>query len=435
MPLNKLVLPAMGEGITDASIIRWLVNEGDKVSFDQPLVEIATDKVDSEIPSPYDGVLKKIIAHVGEIPKVGEVIALIQSGDDVDIQTEELGIIALTHKKGLQKTTKKSITSESVIENFEKAPFVPPFVRLSALKLNIELGSLIEFSQKRQGEIITKSDLEYYVKNREFNLESAKKNEFTQPAPDVLKINDGQTAKIIVDGNTEKIPLSRIRKKIAENMLASSRNIPHVTSFIEADVTNIVTWRESNKDKFFKAYSTKLTLTPIFIETIVAAIKKYPQINVSTDGETLFLKKEIHIGMATVLPDGNLIVPVVRSADKLNIQGIALQVNDLAERARNFELKPVETTGSTFTFTNIGAFGTLTGTPLVNMPEAAILSIGAVNKKPHAILSPDGYVIGLRDIIMFSLAYDHRIIDGGLAGLFLKALKEAIERFDLKRDV
>jgi 2-oxoglutarate dehydrogenase E2 component (dihydrolipoamide succinyltransferase) len=438
MPLKKVILPAMGEGITDASIIRWLVSEGEMVLLDQPLVEIATDKVDSELPSPYEGILKKIIAQVGEIPKVGETIAFIQVGDDEAVViTEELtsSVIKKEKIKPERKQVFKAIDTISIIQS-ENKPFIPPYVRLSALKLGVELDSLIRYSQKRKGEVLNKSDLEYFVKNREFNQSIVQQQQtihVNKPLSTTPEISSN--GNISFEGNVEKIPMTRIRKKIAENMLLSSKSIPHVTSFIEADSTNLVVWRESNKERFHSKYSTKLTLTPIFIETMVAAIKKFPQVNASTDGENIYLKTDINIGMATVLPDGNLIVPVVKNADKLSLSGMATQVNDLSERARKLELKPNEITGSTFTFTNIGVFGTLTGTPLINVPEAAILSIGAINKKPSAIATSDGYAIGLRDIVMLSLAYDHRIIDGSLGGLFLKAMKEFIEGFDPKREI
>ena len=438
MPLKKVILPAMGEGITDASIIRWLVSEGEMVLFDQPLVEIATDKVDSELPSPYEGILKKIIAQVGEIPKIGETIAFIQVGDDEAIAvTEELTstIIKKEKIKPERKQVFKANDTISVIQA-ENKPFIPPYVRLSALKLSVEIDSLIRYSQKRKGEVLNKSDLEYFVKNREFNQSIVQQQQTIHVnKPQVAQSVNMSNFNISIERNVEKIPMNRIRKKIADNMLLSSKTIPHVTSFIEADATNFVAWRAANKTKFLNKYNTKLTLTPIFIEAIVAAIKKFPQVNASTDGENVYLKSDINIGMATVLPDGNLIVPVVKDADKQSLSGLASKVNDLAEKARKSELKPNDISGSTFTFTNIGVFGTLTGTPLINVPEAAILSIGAINKKPSAIATPDGYAIGLRDIVMLSLAYDHRIIDGSLGGLFLKAMKEFIEGFDPKREI
>lgn len=440
MPLNKVVLPALGEGITDATIIRWLVEEGDAVSVDQPLAEIATDKVDSEVYSPYDGILKKIIALPGEVPKVGDIIAYIQVGS-------ETAASAVPHTV-TPKVIPPPITTVKATETAAKnpssaakqaSPFITPFVRSAIQRFQIEEEDLIRFTGKQAGDIIDKEDLEKYIEDQLPFAEKKKHRPAPVSAPPttiaaepVFPIN-GQTTGSQED--VEKVPLPRIRKKIAEHMLISSKTIPHVTSFIEVDVTTMAEWREKHKDEFQRKYNTKLTLTHLFVEAIVAALKAYPQVNVSIDGDTLVIRKNFHIGMATVLPDGNLIVPVIKHADKLNLSGIAQAVNDLSERARNYSLKPHEATGSTFSFTNIGVFGSLSGTPLINVPEAAILGIGAVIKKPWAVRTNEGYAMGLRDIVMLSLAYDHRIIDGSLGGLFLKYLKDYLEAFDPNRPV
>lgn len=440
MPLNKVVLPALGEGITDATIIRWLVEEGDAVSVDQPLAEIATDKVDSEVYSPYDGILKKIIALPGEVPKVGDIIAYIQVGAEMG-STAPVAPAVVESQPISQKTAapRSTVQAPSTPQVVTEEPFIPPFVRTVIQRLQIDEKDLIQFTGKKAGQTLDKEDVEKYVEEQLPFVE--KKKHKVSAAPASPTIVPGEPA-FPVNGelssspeDVEKVPLPRIRKKIAEHMLISSKTIPHVTSFIEVDVTPLVEWREQKKDEFQRKYGTKLTLTHLFVEAIVAALKKYPQVNVSLEGDTLLIKKNIHIGMATVLPDGNLIVPVIKHADKLNLSGIAQAVNDLSERARNYNLKPHEATGSTFSFTNIGIFGSLSGTPLINVPEAAILGIGAVTKKPWAVKTTEGYALGLRDIVMLSLAYDHRIIDGSLGGLFLKFLKDYLEAFDASRTI
>jgi len=440
MPLNKVVLPALGEGITDATIIRWLVEEGDAVSVDQPLAEIATDKVDSEVYSPYDGILKKIIALPGEVPKVGDVIAYIQVGAEISTTGSPNPMIAEEQPLSAVLEKQNRVMTESPSSKvIHTEPFITPFVRTAIQRLQIDKEDLIRFSGKRTGEIIDKEDLEKYVEDQLPFIEKKKRKPTVASAPPLaipvepaFQMNGQLTAST---EDVEKVPLPRIRKKIAEHMLISSKTIPHVTSFVEVDVTTIVEWREQKKEEFQRKYNTRLTLTHLFVEAIVATVKAYPQVNVSLEGDTLLIRKNIHIGMATVLPDGNLIVPVIKHADKLNLSGIAQAVNDLSERARNYNLKPHEATGSTFSFTNIGVFGSLSGTPLINVPEAAILGIGAVIKKPWAIRTNEGYAIGLRDIVMLSLAYDHRIIDGSLGGLFLKYLKDYLEAFDANRCV
>ncbi len=435
MPLHKVTLPALGEGITDATIIRWLVEEGDYVHIDQPLVEIATDKVDSEVYSPFEGVLKKIIALAGDIPRVGETLAFIQVGTE-----EEIDIESLVSKSNASSDVSHSDIVKSkqiILGNQYQWPFIPPFIETAARKLNIQLAELVAFTGKSKGDMIDKTDLQRFVQQKpEFEPETTD-HSLSLNASNVKTVEYTAASKIETDTNPdyERVPLSRIRKKIAENMLLSSKTIPHVTSFIEVDATNMVEWREKNKETFYQKYGTKLTLTHLFVEAIVYALKVHPTVNVSIDGDDLILKKNINIGMATVLPDGNLIVPVIKDADKLSLEGIAHTVNDLSNRARNNELKPAEIFGSTFTFTNIGVFGSLTGTPLINLPEAAILGIGAVQKKPWAIKTSEGYALGFRDIIVLSLAYDHRIIDGSLGGLFLKTLKDYIEEFNIQKPV
>ena len=437
MALKEVILPSMGEGITEASIIRWLVEEGDSVKIDQPLVEIATDKVDSEIPSPFEGVLKKIITVVGAIPRVGDAVALIldsndTTSDDIEIVEESTALNkdSVSQKFSLQRALNKKKEIPQV--DFFDLPFIPPYVRLVASKLNIDFTELALFSNKKAGDTFSKDDIEKFVSEREYTL-SDQPSEKSNNKPETASLDKAAMPSYSGVYRTEE--MGRIRKRIADRMVRSSNTIPHVTSFIEADVTNMALWREKNKDSFFEQYKTKLTFTPLFIEAIVHALKQYPEVNVSIDGDNIIFKEAINIGMATILPDKDLIVPVVKQADSLNLFGLARTVNDLAARAREKNLKPEEIMGSTFTFTNIGVFGTLTGTPLINLPEAAILAIGSINKKPDAVLTSEGYGIGLRDKVMLSLAYDHRIIDGGLGGIFLKSISDFISNFDPDRQV
>jgi len=443
MTLKEVILPAMGEGITDATIIRWLVKEGEVVEADQPMVEIATDKVDSEIPAPIGGKVKKILALSGIIAQVGETIAVIEvygvddenDEDDNDIEDLIEETINLPKYEPLIKESKrKPAIEKEFVEDYSELPFVPPYIRLVAQKLNIDLFELAQFSAIGKGGSLRKHHVEEYLRQREYSVEQIEIKP-VKPLESIEKPMPVSQIKETYSGNYEVSEMSRMRKIIAQRMVASSQVIPHVTSFIEVDITNIVLWRERVKEDFFKKYNVKLTYTPIFVEAIVAALKQYPEVNVSLDGDTIILKKDINIGMATVLPDRNLIVPVIKDADSLSLSGIAQSVSELADNARNNSLKPTDITGSTFTFTNIGVFGSLTGTPLINMPESAILGIGAINKKPFVVKSSEGNFIGIRDIVMLSLAYDHRIIDGSLGGLFLKAIADFLVDFKLNREV
>jgi len=448
MSLKEVILPAMGEGITDATIIRWLVKEGDWVKIDQPLVEIATDKVDSEVPASVDGTIQKILSLAGNIPKVGETIALIAFKDDnqvidepreifneINISQEPKNDEILTSITLKRRSHLSAITGEYIEP--DNLPFAPPYIQLLVQKLNISLSDIALAFGLQKGDIILKKHIKEYLKTKDYAIAEAgsSKIESSMQEQNPIKIQNDSLNENIQNGNYEVIEMSRIRKLIAGHMVESHQTIPIVTSFIEVDVTNLFLWREQVKDQFLLQYNTKLTLTPLFIEAIAATLKSHPEVNVSLDGDKIILKKSINIGLAVIIPDSNLIVPVIRNADKLNLPGIAQAVNDLSERARNNSLNPHEITNSTFTVTNIGTFGTLTGTPLINLPEAAILSIGAINKKPYVVKTGDSYTIGIRDIVVLSLAYDHRVIDGGLGGQFLKTLSDFLNRFDISREI
>ena len=443
MTLKEVKLPAMGEGVTEASIIRWLVEEGETIKIDQPLVEIATDKVDSEIPSPFEGILQKIVTQVGAIPRVGEAVAIIalsideiESAEEIDFSKLTIGKISFPKPTDLISIQKKFDSEKIAAFESKNLPFAPPYVRMVSQKLQINLAELALFSGKSSGDVFNKTDIEDFIKTKNFSLDNKPIfQENVSPVYAAANNNIEKSPLTNYTGTYRVEEMGRIRKRIADHMVRSSTVIPHVTSFIEADATNMVTWREKNKDAFFKKYKSKLTFTPLFIEAIVFALKKYPEVNVSIDGDKIIYKDFLNIGMATILPDKDLIVPVVKQADTMNLSGLSSTVNDLAKRARERNLKLEEITGSTFTFTNIGVFGTLTGAPLINLPESAILAIGAINKKPDVIKIESGYSIGIRDKVMLSLAYDHRVIDGGLGGLFIKAVAEHIEAFNPDRIV
>lgn len=430
----------MGEGVTEAKVIRWLVKQGDFVKYDQPLVEIATDKVDSEVPSPFEGVLKKIIAPVGAIPKVGETIAIIAVDENETIAFDAPLDLVTTDSSafngnGINKEYKaiKQLAREEIVTQTVDYPkvFISPYVELLLSKLKISRAELLNYVGTDR--IPAKKDVMELLAKKEYNLDNGlQKNEIKQ-------IEISETSSVVMEKpeikttpDGELVPMNRMRKIIAEHMSLSSKIIPHVTSFIEADVTKLLMWRNAVKADFQKQHGVKLTMTPLFIKAIVSALKAYPEVNVSIDEqeENIIMKRNINIGMATVLADKNLIVPVIKNADQLSLQGLTMQVHDLSLRARQNELKPHEITGGTFTFTNIGMFGSLTGTPIINHPEAAILAIGAVNQKPAVVDTEHGKTIGIRDIVMLSIAYDHRVIDGGLGGMFLKHVAEWLTNFD-----
>ena len=417
----NIILPAMGEGVIEATINKWLVSEGAKVREDDPLVEVATDKVDSEVPAPSDGTIVTIIAREGSTIKVGETIAIFEN--DRSPSPEESREI-LNEVERVRETITELRNEKKEIETLShdlksrtpSGKFISPLVRSIAVRESISYAELDTLPGTGMDGRITKDDI--------LNLLDARKNalKVTEPAKKKEK-------SVSLQGGDEVIEMDRVRKLIAEHMVLSKRTSPHVTSFIDADVTKLVNWRNSIKEKFLSAEGQKLTLTPIFIDAVARALYEFPMINISVDGNNIIRKKNINIGMATALPDGNLIVPVIKNANEKNLTGLARSVNDLAERARNNKLKPDEITGGTFTITNFGSYNNLAGTPIINQPQAAILGTGAVRKMPAVIETPDGDVIAIRQIMILSLSYDHRIIDGALAGKFLNRVKEILENY------
>lgn len=409
----EVVLPAMGEGITDATITRWLVSVGISVTEDQPLVEIATDKVDSEVPSPVSGVVTQLLFAEGQVPKVGDVLLVIETdGSKLSATQVEYkpvnGELADNEEK-----TPTPIPQNSSSENLGVG--ISPLVRSIAKREGIGHDELNQIEGTGLNQRITRDDILSYLNLRNKVAETPKQS----------NINPAKTS---TEGLAfEVVPMDRMRKLIAQHMVHSIQTSAHVTSFIEVDVTNIVNWRNSIKEIFQRREGQKLTLTPIFIEAVAKTVRNFPVINSSVEGDNLIVKRNINIGIAAALPNGNLIVPVVKDADKLSLTGLAHHVNDLAARAKLNKLNPDEIQGGTFTITNLGMFDTLTGTPIINQPQVAILAIGAIVKRVVVVETQQGDTMAIRSMAILSLSYDHRVVDGALAGLFLKSVRDLLQ--------
>ena len=443
----KLLLPAMGEGVMEATIISWLFNEGDMVDEDDSVVEIATDKVDSDVPTPVSGKIVKILKNKDEIAQVGEPIAILEtegeSSDPVDMQnTDEAKTFEEAKHEipqpdaGTIESLQAPLSTQNVDSDTKQ--FLSPLVKSIVAEENISEAELSNIQGTGLEGRITKEDILSYLKDRS----SAKvvpaapviqQAAQTQAAPSPAPAKPA--APVSVSEGDEIIQMDRVRKIIAESMVRSKHTAPHVASFIETDVTNVVKWRTKNKPIFEKRDGEKLTFMPIFVRAIVKAIQDYPMINVSVDGDKIIKRKSINIGMATALPDGNLIVPVIKNADQLSLSGLAKAINDLAHRARNKKLKPEDTQGATYTITNIGSFGNLMGTPIIPQPQSAILAVGAIVKKPAVIETPEGDLIGIRQKMFMSHSYDHRVVDGSLGGMFLKRVHDYLENWDPETEI
>ena len=431
----KLILPSMGEGVMEATIISWLYNEGDTVNEDDSVVEIATDKVDSDVPTPVSGKIVKILKHKDEVAKIGEAIAIL------DIAGEgEAAPVAETPKAEEPKTEvpaaevvkelEKPLATTSTPQEFSGDVYLSPLVKSIAQEENISEAELKTIKGSGLEGRITKEDILAFVKNRNTSTPVATPVQVSTPVAAAP-----QSAPVPVAEGDEIIPMDRVRKIIADAMVNSKRTSPHVTSFIESDVTNVVKWRAKHKDIFEKREGEKLTFMPIFVKAVVKAIQDFPMINVSVDGDKIIKKKNINIGMATALPDGNLIVPVIKNADQLSLSGLAKAINDLAYRARNKKLRPEDTQGATYTISNVGTFGNLMGTPIIPQPQVAILAIGAIVKKPAVIETKDGDMIGIRQMMFMSHSYDHRVVDGSLGGMFLKHVHDYLQNWDMNTEI
>jgi 2-oxoglutarate dehydrogenase E2 component (dihydrolipoamide succinyltransferase) len=422
-------MPKMGESIMEATILKWRKKPGDRIELDEPVLDIATDKVDSEVPSPVAGVLVEILFQENDVVPINKVIAIIET-EATNAQPAASPAVAQPAPTNGQReasnvpyvpTAEPSVASR---QSSVEGRFYSPLVRTIAKQEGISQAELDALPGSGQEGRVTKKDILAYVSNR-------KASPIAQPSP--LPPHPSPLAS--VSGNVEIVEMDRMRRLIAEHMVMSKHVSPHVTSFVEVDVTNLVNWRNRVKDQFKKQYGENITFTPIFIEAVARAIRDFPMINISVDGTRLIVKKDINIGMAAALPNGNLIVPVIKNADFLNLVGLTKQVNDFANRARQNQLKPDEIQGGTFTLTNVGTFGNVMGTPIINQPQVAIMATGAIRKKPAVLETEYGDVIAVRQMMFLSLSYDHRVVDGSLGGSFLRRVGDYLEQFDANRAI
>ena len=429
----KVELPKMGESVAEATITTWLKSVGDNIEEDEPIVEIATDKVDSEVPSPCSGTLKEILFNEGDVVEVGATFAIIETEGAVESNeelktpvNEELSEVNVESE--ILKPLESSNEAEIISNDGDR--FYSPLVKSIAQKEGVSQNDLDSIIGSGANGRVTKKDILNFLDNKSNNANSVKK-----AAPFERKTETPKPASITPSGSDEIVEMDRMRKMIAEHMVMSVHTAPHVTSFVEADVTNLVMWRNNNKKQFQEKEGEKLTFTPIFIEAVAQALRDFPMVNSSINGDQIIVKKDINIGMATALPSGNLIVPVIKNADQLNMVGLAKKVNDLANRARVNQLKPDEISGGTYTISNVGTFGNVMGTPIINQPQSGILALGAVRKKPAVIESPTGDLIGIRHMMFLSHSYDHRNVDGALGGQFVRRVADYLENFDVNRQL
>ena len=430
----ELKLPKMGESVAEATITNWLKQVGDKIEADEAVLEIATDKVDSEVPSEVSGVLVEQLFGKDDLVQVGQTIAIIETEADSVSEIAKQEVVAPVEVAAIEKNIEVAKDAVSNPTNFSDSDkFFSPLVKNIAKEEGISLAELENISGSGKDGRVTKEDILNYIKNRGSVAPSVV--EAPKPAAQPQVINKPQTATpVSVNGGDEIIEMDRMRKLISGYMVASVQTSAHVQSFIEVDVTNIVKWREKVKTAFEKREGEKLTYTPIFMEAVAKALKDFPMMNIAVEGDFIIKKKNINLGMAASLPNGNLIVPVIKNADQLNLVGMAKAVNDLGGRAKAGKLKPDDTQGGTYTVTNVGTFGSVFGTPIINQPQVGILALGAIRKVPAVIETPEGDFIGIRQKMFLSHSYDHRVVDGALGGSFVKRVAEYLEAFDVDRD-
>ncbi|MGA1226999.1 MAG: dihydrolipoamide acetyltransferase family protein [Tamlana sp.] len=435
----ELKLPKMGESVAEATITSWLKEVGDTIELDEPIVEIATDKVDSEVPSEVDGVLVERFFNVDDVVQVGQVLAIIETdGDDnqvnLEIQTESENKPEEAVEQIVQSISTVKETVAPVVSS--ESRFYSPLVKNIAKEEGVSQEELDAIIGTGKGARVTKNDILDYIKQRGGKTSQVQAN-IEQPISKLQPIDKPQTVKppVISNGEDEIIEMTRMGKLIAHHMVESIQTSAHVQSFIEADVTKIWNWRKKVKDAFMKREGENLTFTPIFMEVIAKALRDFPMMNISVQGDTIIKKKNINLGMAAALPDGNLIVPVIKNADQLNLVGITKQVNDLANRARLNQLKPDEIQGGTYTVTNVGTFGSIMGTPIINQPQVGILALGAIRKVPAVIETSEGDFIGIRYKMFLSHSYDHRVVNGALGSQFVQSVKNYLEAWDTNREI
>ncbi len=430
----NIVMPKLGESIQEGTITKWFVKEGDTIEEDDMLFEVATDKVDSEIPSPVDGVVTKILYPEDSLVAVGEVLAVISLDGEVEESSEE----AAPAEAKTEKTEDQVETKESSVDDSRKLSnrFYSPLVKTIAKQENVSLEELESIEGSGASGRVQKKDILAYLENKG-----------TEPAPKAAPSVQASAPKatpaverkapmpVSVGAGDQVIEMDRVRKLIADHMVMSKQVSPHVTSIVEADVTELVLWRKKNKDAFEQKYGEKITFMPVFTEAVAMALAEFPMVNSSVDGDRIILKKDINVGIAVAKPDGNLIVPVIKNAEQRNLIGITKELNRLANAARTNKLDPAEIQGGTFTITNFGSFGNIIGTPIINQPQVAILATGIIEKKPAVLETPTGDVIAIRHKMFLSLSYDHRIVDGALGGAFLRRIADILENFDTNRAI
>jgi 2-oxoglutarate dehydrogenase E2 component (dihydrolipoamide succinyltransferase) len=436
----EIKLPKMGESVAEATITSWLKNVGDHIDMDEAIVEIATDKVDSEVPSDVEGTLVELLYDVDAVVNVGETIAIIETQEENVEDKEEVFADKeiIGEAAAIENEAENAIETKSISKVSESGKFFSPLVRNIAETEGVSMEELEAIIGTGKDDRVTKNDILSYIESGRTAAKPVKEEitvevDVHQPKAEPKEIAKTATP-ISVSGEDEIIEMTRMGKLVAHHMVASVQTSAHVQSFIEVDVTNIVKWREQNKDKFLAREGEKITYTPIFMQAVASTIKKFPMINISVDGDKIIKRKAINLGMAASLADGNLIVPVIKNADQLNLVGMTKAVNDLAGRARKGQLKPDDIQGGTYTVTNVGSFGSVFGTPIINQPQVAILALGAVRKVPAVIETPDGDFIGIRHKMFISHSYDHRVVNGAMGGMFIKAIKENLEAWDAKAD-
>ena len=436
----ELKLPKMGESVAEATITNWLKNVGDKIEQDEAVLEIATDKVDSEVPSEVSGILIEQLFTKDDVVKVGQTIAIIET-EGGSVETPKTADVAAPIVAEVTKTVEVAKETVAPADFSGSDKFFSPLVKNIAKEEGVSVAELESISGSGKDGRVTKEDILKYVASRKQDTGS---KAVAQPVtPSVVEVAKPVVAQpetrnpqpVSVNGGDEIIEMDRMRKLISQYMVASVQTSAHVQSFIEVDVTNIVKWRDKVKTAFEKREGEKLTFTPIFMEAVAKALKDFPMMNISVEGEYIIKKKNINLGMAAALPNGNLIVPVIKNADQLNLVGMAKAVNDLGNRAKAGKLKPDDTQGGTYTVTNVGTFGSVFGTPIINQPQVGILALGAIRKVPAVIETPEGDFIGIRQKMFLSHSYDHRVVDGALGGSFVKRVADYLEAWDINREI
>jgi 2-oxoglutarate dehydrogenase E2 component (dihydrolipoamide succinyltransferase) len=457
MALVEMLMPKMGESIMEGTVLKWLKKVGDRIEEDESVLEVATDKVDTEVPAIQGGILRQILAQEGEVVAIGHAIAIIDTESDRDHSMPLNGAIQGT-VNGQEEATRNVQQLQAPVQQPDSNPapaeaapepepaktdspfgrFYSPLVMNIARQEGIPMKELDQIPGTGLEGRVTKKDILTYLENRAQAPAAAGPSPAeiqAAPAPAVPTAAEPSLPAVSVSGGQEIIEMDRMRKMIAQRMVESKRIAPHVTSFVEADVTNIVLWRNKIKDAYLKREGENLTYTPIIIEAVAKAVKDFPMINISVEGDNIIKKRDINIGVAVALANGNLIVPVIKNADQMNLNGLSKKVNDLANRARNNKLSPDDLSDGTYTISNVGSFGNVMGTPIIMQPQVAILALGAIKKKPAVIETPEGDLIGIRHFMFLSHSYDHRVVDGSLGGMFVKRVADYLEGFDVNRTI